>query len=95
MGGIKTVTKCDRVVRVRIGFVTKCDTTEFDELNFSACLVDAAYQHGTGGNRQKVIYANYDPIPKIHPPEFLLERDLKVRLLDEQERRILTEKFSS
>ena len=75
--------------------VTKCDTTPFDELNFAACLVDAAYQHGSGGNRQKLIYASYDPIPRIHPPEFLLERGLDVHQLDETERQLLTEKFAT
>lgn len=75
-------------------FVNQCLTTEFDSQNFAACLVDAAYQHGSGGNRQKIIYAAYDPSPKIYPPEFLQERGLQVQQLDETEKKLLTEKFS-
>lgn len=75
--------------------VTKCDTTEFDQMNFAACLVDATYQHGSGGNRQKLVYATYESLPRMFPPEFLLERGLEVARLDAQERKLLTEKFGS
>ena len=76
-------------------FVHQCLTTPFDSENFAACLVDAAYQHASGGNRQKIIYAGYDPLPQMYPPEFLQERGLEVQALDDQSQSLLTEKFDT
>lgn len=55
--------------------------TDFDKMNFSACLVDAVYIQQTTGDRQKVVTADYDPLPDIYPPEFLRERGFENALL--------------
>lgn len=74
-------------------FVATCNSTAFDDQNFSACLIDALYLHQTLGSRQKVIYANYDPMPKIYPADFLRERGFANRLLTKTEQVALEEKF--
>lgn len=66
---------------------------EFDELNFAACVNDALYIHQTTGNRQKLIYASYDPLPKVFPSEVLKERGLEAKILDAKQRKLLDEKF--
>lgn len=50
------------------------NSLEFDHMNFAACLTEALYIHQTVGNRQKIVIAGYDPLPKIFPPEVLKER---------------------
>lgn len=69
------------------------NTTLFDQLNFAACLVDALYIHQTTGNRQKLVYAQYDPYPKIFPPAVLIEQGFENRRLDAEAQRLLTERF--
>lgn len=49
-------------------------TTEFEDMNFYACLTDALYQHQTLGVQQKVVYCNYDPLPVVFPVDVLIER---------------------
>lgn len=66
---------------------------EFDDLNFAACVNDALYIHQTTGNKQKLVYASYDPLPKIFPSEVLRERGLQNELLNREQRRILEDKF--
>jgi len=44
---------------------------EFDRGMFSATLNDSIYIHQTLGNRQRLVYATYDPIPQILPYEVL------------------------
>lgn len=47
---------------------------EWDAMNFAATLNDALYTHQSTGNRQKLIYATYDPRPKIFPSHVLQQR---------------------
>lgn len=68
-------------------------TTEFDQMLFAACLNDSLYIHQTTGPRQKLIYASYDPLPKIFPPEVLRERGLETVILTADQRKKLSEKF--
>lgn len=68
-------------------------THEFDELNFAACLNDALYVQQTTGNRQKLIYAAYDPLPKIFPAAVLRERGFELRGSSTKMQAALTERF--
>lgn len=60
-------------------FVRTLNTTEFDDINFAACLNDSLYIDQTGGSRQKLMYCGFDPSPRIYPPAVLEARgaDLK------------------
>lgn len=71
---------------------TNCSRV-FDDLNRAACINDALYIHQTTGNRQKLIYGTYDPIPPIFPPEVLREKGLDAKMLNAEQRRMIEEKF--
>lgn len=68
-------------------------TTEFDSLNFAACLNDSLYIHQTTGNRQKLIYAVYSPLPKIFPSAVLAERGLEPKMLSRDQQAMMKERF--
>lgn len=68
-------------------------TTDFDENNFAACCIDALYAHQTTGDRQKLIYANYNPMPRILPPSVLRQRGFDNQLLNARQQYELAEKF--
>ena len=70
-------------------------TSLFDQLNFAACLNDSLYIHQTTGNRQKLIYCNYDPLPKIFPASVLRERGLDPTLLSRKQQAELNERFGT
>jgi len=72
-----------------------CNVSDFDSLNFAACLNDALYIHQTMGTRQKLIYAGYDPLPKIFPPEVLKERGFQNKILSAEQRELMKEKFGA
>lgn len=70
------------------------NTSEFDHQNMSACLIDSIYVHQSTGSRQKLVYASYDPLPRVYPPDFLRERGFAdVAQLDPAARAALEEKF--
>lgn len=70
------------------------NTLAFDDQNMSACLNDALYQHQTVGARQKLIYASYEPVPKVYPPDFLRERGfVDLKHLDRDAIEFMKEKF--
>jgi hypothetical protein len=71
------------------------NTLEFDFLSFAACLNDALYIHQTTGNRQKLVYASYDPLPVIMPSEVLRERGLQNKQLSAEQRELMEDKFGS
>ena len=72
------------------------NTLDFDAQNASACIIDALYQHQTMGARQKIIFATYNPLPKIYPDDFLRERGFKdVKQLSQDARTALEEKFGT
>ncbi len=71
-----------------------CLTTEFDQQNLWACLIDSLYIHQTTGTRQKAIYASYNPMPRRFPADFLRERGFAdVAQLDREAQARLAEKF--
>jgi hypothetical protein len=74
--------------------VRTCFTTDFDHMNFGACLNDALYIHQTTGSQQKMVYGSYSSMPKVFPPAVLREAGAgKVRDLTEDQRKLLQEKF--
>lgn len=71
-----------------------CNTLDFDHYNASACIIDALYQHQTVGARQKLIYGSWNPLPRVYPEEFLMERGFQdVHQLSPEARAALVEKF--
>lgn len=83
----RTGQKADELV------VWRNDTTFFDQLNFAACLNDALYTHQTMGSRQKIVYCNYDPIPKIFPSSVLRQRGFDATVLTRAELQLVKERF--
>lgn len=74
--------------------VNTLNTLPFDHQNMAACLNDALYQHQTVGARQKLIYASYDPVPEVFPPDFLRERGfIDMQHLDDDAKALMEEKF--
>lgn len=70
------------------------NASEFDHQNMAACLIDALYIHQTTGTRQKAVYASYDPLPRMYPPDWLRERGFAdVAALDERARAELENRF--
>lgn len=70
-------------------------TTQFDRMVFAACLNDSLYIHQTTGNRQKMIYCNYDPMPVIFPSYILAARGMQVKILTSEQRAIMEDRFGS
>ena len=73
--------------------VYRFDTTSFDTLNFAACLNDSVYSHQSTGDRQKIVYANYDPLPTVFSPEFLREQGASPDILTMEQRDMMEEIF--
>lgn len=73
--------------------VWRLSANMFDDMLFAACLNDALYAHQSTGTRQKLVYANYDPLPRIFPSSVLLERGLENRVLDAAQQRLMLDKF--
>lgn len=71
------------------------NTTLFDQLNFAACLNDALYIQQTTGNQQRVIYAGYDPLPVIFPPNVLRERGMQPLALTKEHQQVLVDLFGA
>ena len=60
----------------------------------AACLNDAIYQHQTDSDR-KMVYADYDPLPRIFSPAFLRARGARPQMLNDKQRDMLTDKFGT
>lgn len=75
-------------------FVWNSLTTDYDTLTWAACLNDALYVQQSTGVYQKVIYANYDPLPKTCPVGFLEERGFKPHSLTAADAAKLKDIFS-
>lgn len=73
--------------------VNTCFSLEFDHMLFAACLNDSLYQHQSMGSPRKLILADYDPMPRLYPPEILLERGLDPNRLDAASIRLRRQKF--
>jgi hypothetical protein len=89
-----------RVLRVGIEKFTDHVTVNtlnllpYDHVLFAACLNDAVYQHQTD-SRRKMVYADYDPLPRIFSPEFLRTRGANPRMLNNRQREMLNDKFGT
>jgi hypothetical protein len=69
-----------------------CDP--WDDLNFAATLNDALYIHQSMGAGQKLIYANYDPLPKVFPSHVLDERGAETMAsLGREHKELVAKKF--
>ncbi len=68
------------------------NTLAFDALNFAACLNDALYAHQTG-TRMKMVYANYDPLPRVFPASLLKERGFDPKIWHRDQDKMLADKF--
>jgi hypothetical protein len=68
-------------------------TLPFDHIVMAACLTDSLYIHQTTGNRQKLIFGTYTPMPKIYSPEFLNEHGAQSQELDFAARQRIQQRF--
>ncbi len=75
-------------------YVDTNDTSMFDVMNRAAGLVDALYQYQTTGNHSRVVFCEYDPLPMIMPPEVLRARGFENKLLNDQQKEALKERFN-
>ncbi len=73
--------------------VNLSNSSEFDHRNFAACIRDATYVQQSTGARQKLLMAQYDPIPPMFPAESLNELGFGVSGLDTDGEDLLHEKF--
>ena len=63
---------------------------DFDHHNRAACLNDAIYIQQSTGQHQKIVYADYDPLPQIFNKEFLREQGIDgVKTLTKEQRTML------
>ena len=63
---------------------------EFDHHNRAACLNDAIYIQQSTGQHQKIVYADYSPLPQVCSKEFLREQGIDgVRSLTKDQRTML------
>jgi hypothetical protein len=69
--------------------IITCNSVEFDRVTFSATLNDAAYVSQSLGTRQKLMYANYNPLPEQVPFAVMHEWGLQPKKLSEEARSIL------
>lgn len=75
--------------------VHRADVLSFDRFTFAHCLNDAVYRQQTTGNRQKMVYCTYDPLPLVLSPEFLREQGFRPRDLTPEQRDLMEEHFGS
>ncbi|CAK9074182.1 Uncharacterized protein (Fragment) [Durusdinium trenchii] len=74
--------------------VTTCITVEHDELVLAAVINDAIYIQQTTGARQKIVFADYDPMPRTFSPEFLREQGIQdIARLDAEQREMVKNLF--
>jgi hypothetical protein len=65
----------------------------FDHVCRAATLSDAIYISQTTGQKQKVVYCDYDPMPQIYSPEFLREQGMSPEQLTPEQRKVLASLF--
>ena len=70
-------------------------TLPFEERNLAATLNDSLYIHQSTGDRQKLIYATWDPLPRIYPAAVLIEAGLEASKLTAKMEKAFLEKFGS
>ena len=72
-----------------------CNSNAFDYSVYTGTMIDSLYIHQSLGTRQKVIYATYDPLPKLTPREVLVERGLLEKQTTQAQERFLHERFGA
>ncbi|KKL07128.1 hypothetical protein LCGC14_2589130, partial [marine sediment metagenome] len=70
-------------------------TMPFDHHNRAACLNDAIYIQQSTGQHQKIVYADYDPLPKVFTKEFLREQGIDGVKTLTKEQRVMLRAFDS
>ena len=73
--------------------IDTCHSNSHDHLSFAACINDAVYIQQTIGQRQKLVFGDHNPLPKVFHPALLRERGLQPRDLSREQREMLTERF--
>jgi len=66
--------------------------SEFDKVNFAACINDAAYIHQTV-THQKLLYADYDERPKILPSAVINDWGAQATVLNAESTKLLEDRF--
>lgn len=74
---------------------TTCFTSPWDRMTFAATLNDALYIQQSLGTPQKLIYANYDPMPSVMDHRILEERGFDPIALDPAAIRLRQAKFGA
>jgi hypothetical protein len=69
------------------------NTTASDKHAFAACLRDACYVQQSTGSRQKVLMAQYDPLPEVFSHAVLAEMGLQPQRLDAKGEEEMKDKF--
>lgn len=67
--------------------------TPWDHQNRGATLVDAEFVFQTTGTEQRVLYADYDPLPTVYPPSLLAAQGMAPKSLDPSGLRNLERRF--
>jgi len=65
----------------------------FDSVNLAATLSDTIYVASTTGMSQRLLYADWDPLPRIYPPEFLKAQGTNPSMLTEAQKERLQVHF--
>lgn len=73
--------------------VTTNLTTDFDHENYAAMLCDAVFAQTTLGQRQRVVFATYDPLPRVFSPEFLRAKGFRNNDLTPEQKLMMRDKF--
>lgn len=75
--------------------VQRYDANSFDTINFAATLNDSVYIHQSTGQRQKLVYATHNPLPKVFSPEFLREQGADPARLNAEQRGMMEDLFGT
>ena len=70
-------------------------STEHDLVNRAACLSDSVYVQQLMGSPMRVLYADWDPLPRVYPPEFLREKGADPKDLPPEARAYLRTRFGA
>lgn len=71
------------------------DANSFDTVNFAATLNDSVYIHQSTGQRQKLVYAVHNPMPRVFSPEFLREQGADPAKLNAEQRGMMEDLFGA
>lgn len=90
----QTISRTHRQGQLRDSLVITTNlTTAFDHINYGAMINDAIFAQQTLGQRQRVVFATYNPLPEIFSPEFLKEQGMTPAMLSKEQREMITTRF--